>query len=61
MRLGIGRPPGTMDPASYVLHNFNANERVLLPALLDAAVDAILLYVTDGIEAAMTGFNRQVI
>ncbi len=61
MRLGIGRPPGTMDPARYVLHNFNPDERVLLPAILDAAVEAILVYVTEGIDAAMTGFNRQVI
>jgi PTH1 family peptidyl-tRNA hydrolase len=61
MRLGIGRPPGTMDPASYVLHNFKSDERVLLPAILDAAVDAILVYMTEGIEAAMTGFNKQVI
>ncbi len=61
MRLGIGRPPGTMDPANFVLHNFNADERALLPAILDSAVDAILTYVSEGIEAAMTGYNKQVI
>ena len=53
----FGRPPGTMDPANYVLHNFTADERVLLPAILDAAVDAILLYVTEGIDAATRGIK----
>jgi peptidyl-tRNA hydrolase len=50
-----------MDPANFVLHNFNADERALLPAILDSAVDAILTYVSEGIEAAMTGYNKQVI
>lgn len=30
LRLGIGRPPGRMDPAAYVLQNFSADEQSLV-------------------------------
>ncbi|RWW23477.1 hypothetical protein GW17_00012269 [Ensete ventricosum] len=35
LRIGIGRPPGKMDPASFVLRPFNRKEReeVLAPTL----------------------------
>ena len=41
VRVGIGRPPGRMDPADFVLRDFSAAERKLLPDLFDDAVDAI--------------------
>ena len=31
VRVGIGRPPGRMDPADFVLHDFSAAERKVLP------------------------------
>ena len=31
VRVGIGRPPGRMDPADFVLHDFSAAERKALP------------------------------
>src|ERR1700689_4931166 len=34
LRVGIGRPPGRMDPADYVLHDFAATERAELPEAL---------------------------
>ncbi|WP_370639651.1 aminoacyl-tRNA hydrolase [Allobranchiibius sp. GilTou73] len=45
VRVGIGRPPGRMDAASYVLKDFNATERKELDFLLPSAVDAIDLLV----------------
>lgn len=51
VRLGIGRPPGSMDPADYVLRDFAAAERAELPFLLPAAADAVEDLVTLGLEA----------
>jgi len=57
LRLGIGRPPGRMEMAAYVLQNFSAREAEALTFLLDRAADAILSFVQEGVEAAMTRFN----
>ncbi|HET6847160.1 MAG TPA: aminoacyl-tRNA hydrolase [Anaerolineales bacterium] len=57
LRLGIGRPPGRMDPADYVLQQFARDERDALGQILDRACDAALAFVMDGIEAAMNRFN----
>jgi PTH1 family peptidyl-tRNA hydrolase len=61
LRVGIGRPPGRMDPSDYVLHDFDPPEEELLPALLSSAVDAIRMFLRDGIERAMNEFNGAVI
>lgn len=57
MRIGIGRPPGRMDAADYVLQNFSVAEKEVLDATLERAVDAILVFVTKGLDAAMNQFN----
>jgi PTH1 family peptidyl-tRNA hydrolase len=57
MRVGISRPPGRMDAAAYVLQDFSASEKDRLNVALDAAVDAILVFVTGGLNAAMNLFN----
>lgn len=57
LRVGIGRPPGRMDPADYVLHNFNPDQQDLLPEVLERAVKAIRMYILQGIETAMNEFN----
>lgn len=41
VRVGIGRPPGRMDPADYVLRDFSAAERKELPFVVDDAADAV--------------------
>jgi PTH1 family peptidyl-tRNA hydrolase len=61
LRVGIGRPPGRMDPRDYVLHDFDAEEEAILPEVLDHAVDAIRRFVAAGIEQAMNDFNGVVI
>jgi PTH1 family peptidyl-tRNA hydrolase len=60
MRLGIGRPPGRMDPADFVLQAFTEEESTIVDILLDHAVDAIHTFIRDGIEAAMTRYNSSV-
>jgi PTH1 family peptidyl-tRNA hydrolase len=57
LRIGIGRPPARMDPADYVLQDFNDDEITRLPEILDRAADAVLAFVSDGIEPAMNRFN----
>lgn len=57
LRLGIGRPPGRMDAAAYVLQEFSANESEMLDQTLGRGADAVLTFVTQGLEAAMNQFN----
>ncbi|MBD0322285.1 MAG: aminoacyl-tRNA hydrolase [Aldersonia sp.] len=51
-RVGIGRPPGRMDPAAFVLKPFSAAERKELPVLVADAADAVELLLQVGLEAA---------
>ena len=52
LRVGIGRPPGRMDPADYVLRDFSATERRELDVTLVEAADAVEDVVTLGLERA---------
>jgi PTH1 family peptidyl-tRNA hydrolase len=49
VRVGIGRPPGRMDPADYVLRDFPPAERKELPLLVGDAADAVEELVTLGL------------
>jgi PTH1 family peptidyl-tRNA hydrolase len=57
VRLGIGRPPGRMDPAAYVLRDFAAAERKDLPYLVDRAADAVEVLLTSGLGAAQNAIH----
>ncbi len=57
MRVGIGRPPGRMDAADFVLRDFSPTERKELPFLLDEAADAVELVVTEGLLTAQQKFH----
>ncbi|SBW19252.1 Peptidyl-tRNA hydrolase [Candidatus Protofrankia californiensis] len=57
VRVGIGRPPGRMDPADFVLRDFSAPERKELPFLLDRAADAVDSLVGRGLEATQNMFH----
>jgi PTH1 family peptidyl-tRNA hydrolase len=59
LRIGIGRPPGRMDPADYVLQNFAEAQLEVLSAILDHAASAALEFITSGLQAAMTKFNGE--
>lgn len=60
LRLGIGRPPGRMDSKDYVLQQFSRQDLELLPVVLDRAVDAVLEFVMQGLQAAMNKFNGDI-
>lgn len=57
LRIGIGRPPGRMDAAAYVLQNFSQEEQQILDLVLQRAVEAARVFVTGGLEQAMNQFN----
>lgn len=50
VRFGIGRPPGRMDPADYVLSDFSASERKELDYLVDRTADVVESVVRHGVE-----------
>ena len=57
-RIGIGRPPGRMDPAVFVLRDFSSAERQDLPLVLDLAADASEALLRAGLAAAQNEFHR---
>jgi PTH1 family peptidyl-tRNA hydrolase len=57
VRVGVGRPPGRVDTADYVLRDFGTAERKELPFLLDDAADAVELLVREGLTAAQQQFH----
>ena len=57
LRVGIGRPPGQMDPADYVLRPFSAQEEEEMGLVRQRAADAIETWLAQGIAAAMNQFN----
>jgi PTH1 family peptidyl-tRNA hydrolase len=60
LRIGIGRPPGRMDPTDYVLQNFTQSDVILLSEILERAAQAALTFVTEGLDAAMNKFNGEI-
>jgi PTH1 family peptidyl-tRNA hydrolase len=60
VRVGVGRPPGRMDAADFVLRDFSKVELKDLPWLVDAAADAVETLVTLGMEAAQLRFHTKV-
>jgi PTH1 family peptidyl-tRNA hydrolase len=57
VRVGIGRPPGRQSPADFVLSDYSAAERKVLPSQVDRAADAVESLLTDGLEATQSRFN----
>lgn len=57
VRVGIGRPPGRMDPADYVLRDFSAAERRELQFVVDRAADAVEDLLATGLVAAQNRFH----
>ncbi len=58
VRIGIGRPPGRMDPADYVLRDFSPAERKELELHLVSAADAVEDLVLMGLEQAQNRHHR---
>ncbi|MBW3663133.1 MAG: aminoacyl-tRNA hydrolase [Actinobacteria bacterium] len=57
VRIGIGRPPGRMDPADYVLRRFDPAERTEIDVTIEHAADAVLSLVRDGLEPTQNRYH----
>jgi PTH1 family peptidyl-tRNA hydrolase len=60
LRVGIGRPPGRMDPAAYVLQDFGKGQQPVIEETYERAADAIESWLRDGIALAMSRHNGPV-
>ena len=57
VRVGVGRPPGRMETADYVLKDFGTAEAKELPFLISDAADALEYLISDGLTAAQQKFH----
>ncbi|WP_406008489.1 aminoacyl-tRNA hydrolase [Streptomyces sp. NBC_00637] len=57
VRFGIGRPPGRMQVADFVLKDFSSAERKELDYFVDRAADAAEALVLEGLERAQSTYN----
>ena len=57
VRFGIGRPPGSMDAAAFVLRDFGTAERKELELNVDHAADAVEALLAEGLERAQNSYN----
>ncbi len=59
LRIGVGPvPPDAGDLADYVLDAFPPEDWTLLQGLLDPMAEAVECWLSEGVEAAMTKYNR---
>uniref|UniRef100_A0ACD5YAF3 Uncharacterized protein n=1 Tax=Avena sativa TaxID=4498 RepID=A0ACD5YAF3_AVESA len=52
LRIGIGRPPGQMDPKAFVLQKFNKTGRERIDSAIKEGADILKLVVTKGLTEA---------
>ncbi|MDP8256798.1 MAG: aminoacyl-tRNA hydrolase [Candidatus Alcyoniella australis] len=58
VRIGIGRPQGSIDPADYVLQRPGADQLELIETAAERAAEALLTTLDKGLNAAMNVYNR---
>ena len=59
LRLGVGRPPEGGDTADYVLDAFSVDEGATVREMVERGAEAVRTMLREGIEQAMTVFNRR--
>ena len=57
VRIGVGRPPGRQLPANFLLSDYSATERKVVPFQVDRAADAVESLLTEGLERTQSKFN----
>ena len=58
LRIGIDPTPEHWETTDYVLSKFSASDRAIVDDGLSKAVRAVACWISDGIDVAMNGFNR---
>ena len=51
LKIGVGRPPGSMDPADYVLRRFSKSERDEVDLMVEDAADVVEAWLDDRARA----------
>ncbi|KAL5976761.1 hypothetical protein ACLOJK_021094 [Asimina triloba] len=59
LRIGIGRPPGQMDPKAFMLQNFNATANEKIVAALQEGVGVLKQLISKGFMESARCFNTQ--
>lgn len=59
LRVGIGRPPGRMDPKAYVLQDFDDAERETMDEVYGRVLDAVETLIREGVKETMNRFNAR--
>ncbi|KTR39292.1 MULTISPECIES: aminoacyl-tRNA hydrolase [Rothia] len=59
VRVGVGRPPGRMDAADYVLKPFTAAEAKQLPVLVEDAADAVVSLMVHGLTDTQQQYHSR--
>jgi PTH1 family peptidyl-tRNA hydrolase len=57
VRVGIGRPPGRMDPADFVLEPMGREARERLETAVPEAAQCVVHVLEHGVESAMRDYN----
>ncbi|MFE7232655.1 aminoacyl-tRNA hydrolase [Streptomyces sp. NPDC002405] len=57
VRFGIGRPPGRMQVADFVLKDFSSAERKELDYFVDRTADSVECLLAEGLERAQSAYN----
>ena len=57
IRFGIGRPPGRMDPAAFVLRRFDQDDLPVVSSAVERAIKAVEVWLVEGIDIAMNRYN----
>ncbi|XP_027341334.1 peptidyl-tRNA hydrolase, chloroplastic [Abrus precatorius] len=57
LRIGIGRPPGKMDPVAFVLRTFTKQEREELNFTLQHGLEAVRILLLEGFDKSATFVN----
>jgi PTH1 family peptidyl-tRNA hydrolase len=58
LRIGVGESPSDVELADWVLGEFDDEEESAILALLPDLVEAVAVWVTEGVDAAANRFNR---
>ena len=58
--VGIGRPPGRMEPAVYVLRRFAAEEREMVAPIKCLVAEALVYWIEHDIDATMNRYNGNI-
>lgn len=57
LRIGIGRPPGKIDPAAFVLRSFTEEEREELNFTLQDGLESVRILLQEGFDKSATLVN----